>query len=119
MLEYIDEIPTMPGMPGVGDRGKIIDPDKATWDMDGTGKVIDPYLERTQIAYAKMLIKEEGLGVEKPLRKVYDKTGDEKTIPEDYSNIIESWDSNIADDKPENFVNQDISINGSKKNQMN
>jgi hypothetical protein len=115
MLEYIDEIPTMPGMPGVGDLGKIIDPDKATWDMDATGKVIDPYLERTQIAYAKMLIKEEGLGVEKPLRKVYDKTGDEKTIPEDYSNIIESWDSNIADDKPENFVNQDISINGSKK----
>lgn len=39
----------------------------------------------------------------------------DKTIPEDYSNIIESWDSNIADDKPENFVNQDISINGSKK----
>lgn len=38
-----------------------------------------------------------------------------KTIPEDYSNIIESWDSNIANDKPENFVNQDISINGSKK----
>ena len=79
MLEYIDEIPTMPGMLGVGDLGKIIDPDKATWDMDATGKVIDPYLERTQIAYAKMLIKEEGLGVEKPLRKVYDKTGDEKT----------------------------------------
>ncbi len=79
MLEYIDEIPTMPGMLGVGDLGKIINPDKATWDMDATGKVIDPYLERTQIAYAKMLIKEEGLGVEKPLRKVYDKTGDEKT----------------------------------------
>jgi hypothetical protein len=79
MLEYIDKIPTMPGMLGVGDLGKIIDPDKATWDMDATGKVIDPYLERTQIAYAKMLIKEEGLGVEKPLRKVYDKTGDEKT----------------------------------------
>ena len=39
----------------------------------------------------------------------------DKTIPEDYSNIIESWDSNIANDKPENFVNQDISINGSKK----
>ena len=73
MLEYIDEIPTMPGMLGVGDLGKIIDPDKATWDMDATGKVIDPYLERTQIAYAKMLIKEQGLGVEKPLRKVYDK----------------------------------------------
>jgi hypothetical protein len=44
-----------------------------------------------------------------------EKKGSDKTIPEDYSNIIESWDSNIADDKPENFVNQDISINGSKK----
>ena len=43
------------------------------------------------------------------------KKDSDKTIPEDYSNIIESWDSNIADDKPENFVNQDISINGSKK----
>mgnify|MGYP003675093057 FL=1 len=79
MLEYIDEIKPMFGMPNLGDVAKIINPDKATWDMDATGKVIDPYLERTQIAYAKMLIKEEGLGVEKPLRKVYDKTGDEKT----------------------------------------
>ena len=74
MLEYIDEIKPMFGMPNLGDVAKIINPDKATWDMDATGKVIDPYLERTQIAYAKMLIKEEGLGVEKPLRKVYDKT---------------------------------------------
>ena len=73
MLEYIDEIKPMFGMPNLGDVAKIINPDKATWDMDATGKVIDPYLERTQIAYAKMLIKEEGLGVEKPLRKVYDK----------------------------------------------
>ena len=79
MLEYIDEIKPMFGMPNLGDVAKIINPDKATWDMDATGKVIDPYLERTQIAYAKMLIKEQGLGVEKPLRKVYDKTGDEKT----------------------------------------
>ena len=79
MLEYIDEIKPMFGMPNLGNVAKIINPDKATWDMDATGKVIDPYLERTQIAYAKMLIKEEGLGVEKPLRKVYDKTGDEKT----------------------------------------
>jgi hypothetical protein len=73
MLEYIDEIKPMFGMPNLGDVAKIINPDKATWDMDATGKVIDPYLERTQIAYAKMLIKEQGLGVEKPLRKVYDK----------------------------------------------
>ena len=73
MLEYIDEIKPMFGMPNLGNVAKIINPDKATWDMDATGKVIDPYLERTQIAYAKMLIKEEGLGVEKPLRKVYDK----------------------------------------------
>jgi len=79
MLEYIDKIPTMPGMPDLGDAFKIIDPDKATWDRDATSKIIDPFLNRTQIAYAKMLIKEEGLGVEKPLRKVYDKTGDEKT----------------------------------------
>ena len=40
---------------------------------------------------------------------------DDKIEVEDYSNIIESWDSNIVDNKPENFVNQDISINGSKK----
>lgn len=73
MLEHIDEIKPMFGMPNLGDVAKIINPDKATWDMDATGKVIDPYLERTQIAYAKMLIKEQGLGVEKPLRKVYDK----------------------------------------------
>ena len=74
MLEYIDKIPTMPGMPDLGDAFKIIDPDKATWDRDATSKIIDPFLNRTQIAYAKMLIKEQGLGVEKPLRKVYDKT---------------------------------------------
>ena len=44
------------------------------------------------------------------------RTGDDDKIEvEDYSNIIESWDSNIVDNKPENFVNQDISINGSKK----
>ena len=44
------------------------------------------------------------------------RTGDDDKIgTEDYSNIIESWDSNIVDNKPENFVNQDISINGSKK----
>ena len=79
MLEYIDKIKPMPGMPDLGDAFKIIDPDKATWDRDATSKIIDPYLERTQIAYAKMLIKEQGLGVEKPLRKVYDKTGDGKT----------------------------------------
>lgn len=40
---------------------------------------------------------------------------DDKIEVEDYSNIIQSWDSNIVDNKPENFVNQDISINGSKK----
>jgi hypothetical protein len=79
MLEYIDKIPTMPGMPDLGDAFKIIDPDKATWDRDATSKIIDPFLNRTQIAYAKMLIKEEGLGVEKLLRKVYDKTGDKTT----------------------------------------
>ena len=79
MLEYIDKIKPMPGMPDLGDAFKIIDPDKATWDRDATSKIIDPFLNRTQIAYAKMIIKEQGLGVEKPLRKVYDKTGDKTT----------------------------------------
>ena len=49
--------------------------------------------------------------VEETIRK----DDDDKINTEDYSNIIESWDSNIVNNKPENFVNQDISINGSKK----
>ena len=72
MLDYIDKIPTMPGMPDVGDLGKLIDPDKVTWDRNATGKINDPQLERTQIAYAKKIIKERGLAPRKTVDTVRD-----------------------------------------------
>ena len=40
----------------------IIDPDKAQWDTNKEGKVIDPQLEQTKQLYAEMLADEMGLG---------------------------------------------------------
>jgi len=55
-----------------GDLAKIMDPDKVVWQMNENGKVNDPDLERIQIAYAKKLIKDRGLGVESIVDKVRD-----------------------------------------------
>lgn len=96
----------------------IIDPTKSTWEKNELGKAVDPDLEKVLSGVANLFRVEKGIGMTPTLlgRGKPPKPDDgDKTIPEDYSNIIESWDSNIANDKPENFVNQDISINGSKK----
>jgi len=58
----------------------IIDPDKAQWDTNKEGKVIDPQLEQTKQLYAEMLADEMGLGKdEKIVAKIKAKT---KTVTE-------------------------------------
>ena len=53
----------------------IIDPDKAQWDTNKEGKVIDPQLEQTKQLYAEMLADEMGLGKdEKIVAKIKAKT---------------------------------------------
>ena len=58
----------------------IIDPDKAQWDTNKEGKVIDPQLEQTKQLYAEMLADEMGLGKdEKIVARIKQKT---KTVKE-------------------------------------
>ena len=58
----------------------IIDPNKAQWDTNKEGKVIDPQLEQTKQLYAEMLADEMGLGKdEKIVAKIKAKT---KTVTE-------------------------------------
>ena len=53
----------------------IIDPDKAQWDTNKEGKVIDPQLEQTKQLYAEMLADEMGLGKdEKIVARINQKT---------------------------------------------
>ncbi len=73
MLGYMEKIPVLGGI-DLGVVGNIIDPEKATWDLDKNGNVNDPQLERIKIAYAKKLIDDRGLGKDpKILDKVRDK----------------------------------------------
>ena len=53
--------------------GNIVDPDKSTWDRNAQGEIVDPELERTQIAIARLYIKENGLGQERKGRRINDK----------------------------------------------
>jgi hypothetical protein len=75
MLGYMEQIKIPGGIWGIsGEVGNIIDPEKATWDLDKNGNVSDPQLERIKIAYAKKLIDDRGLGKDpKILDKVRDK----------------------------------------------
>ena len=57
----------------------IIDPDKAMWDMDKQGNVIDPQLKQIKIAYAEMLIDEMGLGKDEKIVARIKETSKEKT----------------------------------------
>jgi hypothetical protein len=57
----------------------IIDPNKAMWDMDKQGNVIDPQLEQTKIAYAEMLADEMGLGKDEKIVARIKQTLKEKT----------------------------------------
>lgn len=57
----------------------IIDPNKAMWDMDKQGNVIDPQLEQTKIAYAEMLADEMGLGKDEKIVATIKQTLKEKT----------------------------------------
>ena len=84
MLGYMEQV-KVPGGVDLGAVGNIIDPEKATWDLDKNGNVSDPQLERIKIAYAKKLIDDRGLGKDpKILDKVRDKTTPPKklTAPE-------------------------------------
>ena len=84
MLGYMEQV-KVPGGFDLGAVGNIIDPEKATWDLDKNGNVSDPQLERIKIAYAKKLIDDRGLGKDpKILDKVRDKTTPPKklTAPE-------------------------------------
>lgn len=63
----------IPGMEFLGDVGNIVDPDKSTWTKNAQGQVIDPELERTKIAVARLYIRENDLGKEREIRRINDK----------------------------------------------
>lgn len=57
-LDLVDE---MPGWGKLGKDGDIVDPDKSIWIKNNKGEIIDPELERTYIAAARLYIKENNL----------------------------------------------------------
>lgn len=69
-LDLKDKIP---GMEFLGDVGNIVDPDKSTWTKNAQGQVIDPELERTKIAVARLYIRENNLGKDREIRRINDK----------------------------------------------
>ena len=69
-LDLKDKIP---GMEFLGDVGNIVDPDKSTWTKNAQGQVIDPELERTKIAVARLYIRENDLGKDREIRRINDK----------------------------------------------
>ena len=52
---------TIPGMGMLGEVGNLVDPNKSIWIKNNQGEIIDPELERTYIAAARLYIKENGL----------------------------------------------------------
>ena len=58
----------------LGAIGEILDPDKSTWTKNAKGQVIDPELEKTKIAIARLYIQENDLGKDKEGRRINDKT---------------------------------------------
>ena len=100
MLGYMEKV-QVPGGIDLGAVGNIIDPEKATWDLDKNGNVSDPQLERIKIAYAKKLIDDRGLGKDpKILDKVRDKPTPTKklTAPEKlYNEQVELANTSIKD----------------------
>jgi len=58
----------------LGAIGEILDPDKSTWTKNARGQVIDPELEKTKIAIARLYIQENDLGKDKEGRRINDKT---------------------------------------------
>ena len=79
MLQYVDEKKTKmkvgifgSGAIDLGQVGNIVDPDKSTWIKNAQGQVIDPDLETTKIAYARLYIQEHGLGKDKEVRRIND-----------------------------------------------
>ncbi len=70
-LNLVDE---MPGWGKPGKDGDIVDPDKSIWIKNNKGEIIDPELERTYIAVARLYIKENNL--DKPYlgKRIEDKT---------------------------------------------
>ena len=52
---------TIPGMGMLGEVGNLVDPNKSIWIKNNQGEIIDPELERTYIAVARLYIKENGL----------------------------------------------------------
>lgn len=51
----------IPGMGMLGKAGNIVDPNKSIWIKNNQGEIIDPELERTYIAIARLYIKEYNL----------------------------------------------------------
>ena len=100
MLGYMEQV-KVPGGVDLGAVGNIIDPEKATWDLDKNGNVSDPQLERIKIAYAKKLIDDRGLGKDpKILDKVRDKTTPPKKITAAdklYNDQVELADTSVKD----------------------
>ena len=66
----------IPGMGMLGKAGNIVDPDKSIWIKNDQGEITDPELERTQIAVARLYIKENNL--DKPY---LGKITEDKTVP--------------------------------------
>ena len=60
----------------LGKAGNIVDPDKSIWIKNDQGEITDPELERTQIAVARLYIKENNL--DKPY---LGKITEDKTVP--------------------------------------
>jgi hypothetical protein len=100
MLGYMEQV-KVPGGVDLGAVGNIIDPEKATWDLDKNGNVSDPQLEQIKIAYAKKLIDDRGLGKDP---KILDKVKDKTTLPKKltaadklYNDQVELADTSIKD----------------------
>ena len=68
----LDLVDAIPGMGMFGEVGNIVDPNKSIWIKNNQGEIVDPELERTQIAIAKLYIKENGLGQERKGRRIND-----------------------------------------------
>lgn len=72
--QALDLKDTIPGMGMLGEVGNLVDPNKSIWIKNNQGEIIDPELERTYIAVARLYIKENGLDKPHKGKRIEDKT---------------------------------------------
>ena len=102
MLQYVDEKKTKmkvgifgSGAIDLGQVGNIVDPDKSTWIKNAQGQVIDPDLETTKIAYARLYIQEHDLGKDKEVRRINDPSPNDVKEKTPFQKAIDTLQPNI------------------------